>query len=366
MSRRRRFVLGIAGLVVAAIVAAAGFVWGGFYSVAASAPHNRVVEWLLDIGMQRSVVAHAPETPPPALDDPALIVAGLRHFEPNCAPCHGAPGILPEPQTRAMLPVPPDLATKIDRFNDNELFWIIENGLKYTGMPGWPAAGRDDEVWAVVAFVRLLPGMTAEAFDALAGSPAPAAGAGVATLVAEGPPDADIAACARCHGMDGGGHPSGAFPRIAGLPAAYIEAELEAFATGRRPSGIMAPAAVALSAAERAAVAAYYGAIIPPPVPAAPPADDAASAMAGALVATGDNRRAIPPCASCHLQPGVDAPPLTGQFANYLEAQLRLFRAGTRRDQVMTTIASLLTDAEIAALAQWFAASPPAVPAPMR
>lgn len=359
----RRLATVVAALVVTALVLAASFFWGGFYNVAASVPHSRAVEWLLDLGMQRSVAAHAPETPPPALDDPALVVAGLRHFEANCAPCHGGPGILPEPQTRAILPAPPDLATRIGRFNDRELFWIIENGLKYTGMPGWPAAGRADEVWAVVAFVRLLPGMTEAAFDALAGAAAPPAAA-AATLAADGPPAAGVAACARCHGIDGAGDPGGAFPRIAGLGTAYIAAELDAFASGARPSGMMAPAAAALSPPERAAVAAWYGAIIPPPLAAAAPAPVAAADLAGPLVATGDAARAIPPCASCHLTPGVDAPPLAGQFAGYLAAQLRLFRAGTRWDQVMTAIAARLSDAEIAALAAWFAAAPAMPPAP--
>ena len=40
-------------------------------------------------------------------------------------------------------------------WSDEELFWIVKNGFKYTGMPAWPAQGRDDEVWAQVAFCAL-------------------------------------------------------------------------------------------------------------------------------------------------------------------------------------------------------------------
>ena len=53
-----------------------------------------------------------------------------------------------------MLPVPPDLGAAVPTWQPNELFWIVKNGLKYTGMPGWAAQGRDDEVWAVVAFLQ--------------------------------------------------------------------------------------------------------------------------------------------------------------------------------------------------------------------
>ena len=50
------------------------------------------------------------------------------------------------PIAMAILPPPPDLATDMRPWRDRELFWIIKNGIKYTGMPGWSAQERDDEV----------------------------------------------------------------------------------------------------------------------------------------------------------------------------------------------------------------------------
>jgi cytochrome c553 len=64
------------------------------------------------------------------------------------------------------------------------------------------------------------------------------------------------------------------------------------------------------------------------------------------------------PCAVCHGPVGVssapDAPNLAGQPAMYLSAQLRAFRSGDRRHEVMNVIAKPLTDSDIDALAAWF------------
>jgi hypothetical protein len=67
-----------------------------------------------------------------------------------------------------MLPSPPDLSTAVRDWRDRELFWIVKHGIKYTGMPAWVAAQRDDEVWAIVAFLRRLPTLDAAGYRELA------------------------------------------------------------------------------------------------------------------------------------------------------------------------------------------------------
>ena len=56
-----------------------------------------------------------------------------------------------------MLPSPPDLAVAMRPWKERELFWIVKHGFKYTGMPGWVALEREDEIWAVVAFLKKMP-----------------------------------------------------------------------------------------------------------------------------------------------------------------------------------------------------------------
>lgn len=339
---RKRAVTLAVGLVVALIIVGV-VVYAGFYNVAASSPHAGVVRWLLDFGMQRSVAAHAPETPSPPLDDPALIEAGLRHYQQGCESCHGGPGVAAAAFTQAMLPSPPDLAGRVERFSDNELFWIIKHGLKYTGMPGWPTQERDDEVWAVVAFVRLLPTLSPSAYLAMAeatpGGMTP--GAGDVGTALNG-----LSECAACHGIDGAGSASGAFPRLSGLGADYILAQLLAFRSGERPSGFMMTATATSTTAELTALAAFYGAVEAPAVVAP-------SSAAGAAVVAGIPDRAIPPCLSCHDRADTIAPPIAGQYAGYVAEQLRLFAEGVRFHSVMSPIAARLTSDEIEAVARY-------------
>ena len=71
-------------------------------------------------------------------------------------------------------------------------------------------------------------------------------------------------ACVACHGAHGEGMAAAGFPRLAGLPAAYLSAQLDNFAAGRRQHPVMAPIAAQLTVPERAAVAAYYAALAGP------------------------------------------------------------------------------------------------------
>jgi hypothetical protein len=138
---RGRLVLMLQGAALA--VACAALIVGliatlGLYSVAASKGHLVIVERLLHFGMQRSVKAHAPDIDPPPLDDIHRIRLGAAHFHAGCAYCHGAPDRRINPISARMLPPPPDLSGEVGKWTDQELFWIVQNGIKYAGMPAWP------------------------------------------------------------------------------------------------------------------------------------------------------------------------------------------------------------------------------------
>lgn len=126
-------------LIVAVPVGALLFAWAGVYDVAASTGHYKITDYFLRFGMENSVKARAPDVQPPPLDDPNLIRLGAGHFHSGCAYCHGAPGTLISPIAQRMLPPPPDLAQRLGEWTDQDLFRLIKHGLKYTGMPAWPA-----------------------------------------------------------------------------------------------------------------------------------------------------------------------------------------------------------------------------------
>jgi mono/diheme cytochrome c family protein len=82
-----------------------------------------------------------------------------------CAGCHGAPGVQPMGISKGLNPEPPDLADAVSDQSDAEIFWVVKNGIKMTGMPAYGASNDDNRIWEIVAFVHLLPKMTAEQYQ---------------------------------------------------------------------------------------------------------------------------------------------------------------------------------------------------------
>lgn len=315
---------------------------------------SAVTEWLVDVVQRRSVALRAASISPPSLDDPALVLRGAGHYETACRRCHGMPGGRTPIVLRHMLPTPPDLRDVARRRSDAELFQIIKHGLRFAGMPGWPAQQRDDEVWAMVAFVRALPAINPARYDELVYGPAgasPSAAPPVVTTV-----------CARCHGVDGRGRGVGAFPVLAGQHHEYLRNSLRAFSYGGRLSGIMTPIAASLDNATIAAAAAYYASL--PGLTDPPPSGPAeAGGSVARIIARGDRAAKLPACGSCH---GPDAaarnpayPKLGGQHENYLSLQLRLFRersrGGSEYAHLMHPAADGMTAERARELAAYFA-----------
>ena len=342
------FVLfGLAAIVLTGFL----FAWSGLYNVAASRGHLAVTNAMLTFGMRNSVKTHALGIEVPPLDSQDLSTLGAAHFQSGCAFCHGAPGVPISPIAQSMLPSPPNLSTSMPEWRDRELFWIVKNGIKYTGMPAWVAQQRDDEVWALVAFLRRLPALDAAAYRelALGGLTVPAqSGSEIAT--SEGSSEA-VSACARCHGASQRGPTSRLVPILHGQPAAFLMAALEDYAHARRPSGIMQPLAGDLSSENRKQVARYYAGLAPPVAPDL--ALNPESVERGRKIATsGDPGARIPACMDCHNASSLEVyPRLDGQHAAYMVNRLRLWKGGltsrSSTDAIMAPIARSLSEQQI-------------------
>jgi len=141
--------------VIGAIVAAV-FFFGGFYNVSAMVHDPAPVEWALTRVRMSSVIMHADAKPPGSLDDAATVQAGARAFATRgCVMCHGAPGAAWQKFSEGLHPDPPDLKDVVKERTAEQLFWVIKNGIKMTGMPSFGAVGVDDkEIWSIVAFAR--------------------------------------------------------------------------------------------------------------------------------------------------------------------------------------------------------------------
>lgn len=167
--------------------------------------------------------------------------------------------------------------------------------------------------------------------------------------------------CVACHGADGAGLAAAGFPRLAGLPALYVRKQLEDFKRGTRANPVMQPLANALTDAEIDAVSQALAAM-PGVVPQPIHRSEMPIGAAQKLAQQGAWERQIPACASCHGPAGTGVgdtfPPLAGQPATYLAAQLTAWQNGTRHNDpndLMGNIAKSLTPDEVQGVAQYFA-----------
>ncbi|MDO1528910.1 c-type cytochrome [Fulvimonas sp. R45] len=174
-----------------------------------------------------------------------------------------------------------------------------------------------------------------------------------------------VAPCAACHNADGGGQPAAGFPRLAGLPSAYLLKQLDDFAHGTRRNATMQPVAAGLSQDERAALAAYYSKLPVPAMSTTPVTDPRQEALGERLATRGRWSHGLPGCGQCHGPGGVGVgghfPPLAGQSAVYIANQLHAWQKGMRRNdplQLMQAVAGKLDEADIAAVSAWYAAQP--------
>lgn len=170
--------------------------------------------------------------------------------------------------------------------------------------------------------------------------------------------------CVACHGADGLGLAAAGFPRLAGLPAEYVRKQLTDFSSSARSNPVMQPLAKALTEAEITAVSQAVAAM-PFAAPIALQRSEMPGNPAQKLALQGAWERQVPACVSCHGPAGVgvgDAfPPLAGQPAAYLAAQLTAWQTGTRRNDpndLMGHIAKSLTPEEVQGVAHYFAALP--------
>jgi cytochrome c553 len=345
----------LAGFVVLAVIGGFLFAWSGLYSVAASRGHWPIAEWLLAFVMRNSVETHAIGIDVPSdIDSADRMVLGAGHFQGGCAYCHGAPGVRRNPISDMMLPEPPDLAGLAPTWKTRELFWIVKHGIKYTGMPAWPTQERDDEVWSVVAFLRALPTMDADAYRDLVGEAAAPSAPGVVAT-----DRGAIVSCVRCHGDAEDAPESALVPILHGQSTEYLAAALQAFADGTRPSGIMGPLAASLSEADVADLTEYYASLDPPQ----PSGDEAGSAHGETIARQGQPAAGVPACLSCHGGNRLPLyPRLAGQNQAFLENRLHLLRQGkggqTPRTAIMAPIAERLSEEMISAVTAFFASLP--------
>ena len=163
MNCLKAFFVLLAGIAAAGLITA----YSGLIDVGATNTHYPVTRWLLETTMERSVRVHARGIDTPPLEDPRQIMDGFRHYREMCVGCHLAPGITSSEIRKGLMPEAPVLQDVVQEWTPAELFWIIKNGVRMTGMPAWGTTHTNKEIWTIVAFLEKLPQLTAEQYAAM-------------------------------------------------------------------------------------------------------------------------------------------------------------------------------------------------------
>ena len=166
----RHSAITVAVLALASLSIVGVFVWSGIYNIGADDTHTKPVYAALQMMRERSITARANKLhPPPNLDDPALIRQGAGNYNAMCTGCHLGPGMEATELSKGLYPPPPNLS-KADVFDPSHHFWVIKHGIKASGMPAWGKSMSDEYLWNMVAFLKVLPTLNAEQYQAMVDS----------------------------------------------------------------------------------------------------------------------------------------------------------------------------------------------------
>ncbi len=155
--------------ILAVLLAVAAVLVGGLLSYRAALLHGfsaREKPWAIEASVARHVRSIATgfdvKSRKNPLEPTAPTLAEARdHFADHCALCHANNGSGKTEIGQGLYPPAPDLrAEDSQSLTDGELLAIIENGIRFTGMPGW--GGSDEENWKLVLFIRHLPNLSDE------------------------------------------------------------------------------------------------------------------------------------------------------------------------------------------------------------
>ncbi len=162
MGKPAWFVTGI--LSVGIVVAIAAFATlrqsHGFSALAAPTAIER---WIAAAARNFATPASLRAIVNPVPDSPEVLAEGREHWADHCASCHSNNGSGDTELGKHLYPPAPDMrAAATQSKPDGELFAIIQNGVRMSGMPGWGAGGHEQESWKLVRFIRHLPQLTSQ------------------------------------------------------------------------------------------------------------------------------------------------------------------------------------------------------------
>jgi mono/diheme cytochrome c family protein len=162
------------GIIFAVLVLVVGVLWyarTGRVSFVADEPASTLERWLTGGVSEASVERHAPNVKNPVPSTPETVVAGAQLYLNHCAGCHGTPGNPDSQFARSFNPPVPRFFTDAPDMPENQNFYIIKHGIRWTGMPAWSKTLSDNQIWQIVTFLSSVSNLPPAAQKVLAPNP---------------------------------------------------------------------------------------------------------------------------------------------------------------------------------------------------
>lgn len=168
----RRFLLGFLAAVVLVVLAGFSYVRFGFLDTRADIPINGLEEKIAMPALDASVDRRAPNIKNPVDSNEASLIAGMKTYETDCASCHGdvnhSRGMLAD----SLYPRAPQFVEDAPDMPEYQNFYIIQHGIRLSGMPAWEQSLSDQQMWQVTTFLShmdKLPPSVSDQWKAAAG-----------------------------------------------------------------------------------------------------------------------------------------------------------------------------------------------------
>jgi mono/diheme cytochrome c family protein len=146
------FIFGVL-TVILILVLGLSFALMGFVSMRADNPPSKMETTLATRAMDASVARAAPKVTNPAIADETNLVAGARLYSDHCTLCHGDPAHPKSPLADSLNPPAPQFTNDMADMPENENFYILQHGIRWTAMPGWKNVLSEQQTWQLVTLL---------------------------------------------------------------------------------------------------------------------------------------------------------------------------------------------------------------------
>jgi thiosulfate dehydrogenase len=145
----------IFGIVTMLLILALGLLFAllGFVSMRADNPPSKMETTLATHAMDASVARAAPKLTNPVAADETNLVAGARLYSEHCTLCHGDPAHSKSPLADSLNPPAPQFTNDMADMPENQNFYIIQHGIRWTAMPGWKNVLSEQQSWQLVTLL---------------------------------------------------------------------------------------------------------------------------------------------------------------------------------------------------------------------